>query len=355
MDLQNLRGNKLAGSPLAWSGFLSLRLGCGTALALAFALLFTLPAAAQRERQALNITGYVIDAEIDTTAHHLTARPPSASPRRPTSTWSRSASIPRSRSPRSPTTPARCSMASAPPTAPFASPRLSPFTAGQTCIWTFVYDGTITGNEDGPVEGLKLAAIQEPISYLLYAARWFPTTGYHDRSLHRRDAHPRPAGHARHRQRQPRRVPSRSSSADGKPGDQYDFNWTKPGFPGTVIAGRFVEPVSVGAGNVKVYLTVSHQASGNQLAQTADKEYDFFTDSFGEPSPSASTSSNCPTTRCPPSTLPSSPPSWAPASATSPASASSPTPSPTSGGAAKSRPARSTTPGSPTACRATAS
>ena len=36
----------------------------------------------------------------------------------------------------------------------------------------------ITGNEDGPVEGLKLAAIQEPITYLLYAARWFPTTGY---------------------------------------------------------------------------------------------------------------------------------------------------------------------------------
>ena len=44
--------------------------------------------------------------------------------------------------------------------------------------WTFAYDGPITGNEDGPVEGLKLAAIQEPISYLLYAARWFPVTGY---------------------------------------------------------------------------------------------------------------------------------------------------------------------------------
>ena len=28
------------------------------------------------------------------------------------------------------------------------------------------------------MEGLKLAAIQEPISYLLYAARWFPMTGY---------------------------------------------------------------------------------------------------------------------------------------------------------------------------------
>ena len=50
--------------------------------------------------------------------------------------------------------------------------------------------------------------------------------------------------------------------ASGKPGDEYDFNWNKPGFPGTVIAGRYVGPVSVGAGNVKVYLTITHQAVG---------------------------------------------------------------------------------------------
>ena len=34
--------------------------------------------------------------------------------------------------------------------------------------------------------------------------------------------------------------------ASGKPGDEFDFNWDKPGFPGTVIAGRFVGPVSAG-------------------------------------------------------------------------------------------------------------
>jgi len=77
--------------------------------------------------------------------------------------------------------------------------------------------------------------------------------------------------------------PKSVTLANGKPGDQYDFNWTKPGFPGTIIAGRYVEPVTAGPGNVKVYLTLSHQSSGNQLAQTAAKEYDFFTDSFGNP------------------------------------------------------------------------
>ena len=57
--------------------------------------------------------------------------------------------------------------------------------------------------------------------------------------------------------------------SNGKPGSEWDFKWTKPGFPGTVIAGRFADPFIAGPGNVKVYLTISHQASGNQLAQTA--------------------------------------------------------------------------------------
>jgi hypothetical protein len=39
------------------------------------ALLLAAPLAAQRaERPALNITGYVIDAEIDTATHHLAAK-----------------------------------------------------------------------------------------------------------------------------------------------------------------------------------------------------------------------------------------------------------------------------------------
>jgi hypothetical protein len=50
-----------------------------------------------------------------------------------------------------------------------------------------------------------------------------------------------------------------------------------------VIAGRYAGPFTAGPGNVKVYLTVARQQSGNELAQTAAKEFDFFTDSFGAP------------------------------------------------------------------------
>jgi hypothetical protein len=36
------------------------------------------------------------------------------------------------------------------------------FVKGQSTHWVFEYEGVITGKEDGPVEGLKLAAIEEP-------------------------------------------------------------------------------------------------------------------------------------------------------------------------------------------------
>ena len=132
------------------------------------------------------------------------------------------------------------------------------------------------------MEGLKLAAIQEPITYLLYPARWFPTTGYMtDRFT--AEIHFRVPQGMRVFASGQQGASHAVTLANGKPGDQYDFNWTKPGFPGTIIAGRYIGPVSVGAGNVKVYLTVAHQQAGNELAQTGTREYDFFSDSFGQP------------------------------------------------------------------------
>jgi len=250
---------------------------------LACALLLMLPLGAQRpHRPALSISGYVINAELDPATHRLAA----------------TALV-------SFTAPADAEVVSfgfhpalkvtkitdesgklldGERTADGAiriSPA-APFVPGQLVHWTFQYEGAITGNEDGPVEGLKLAAIQEPITYLLYPARWFPMTGYMtDRFT--AEMHIRVPQGMRVFASGSQGTSKPVTLASGKPGDQYNFNWTKPGFPGTVIAGRYVGPVTGGAGNVKVYLTVGHQASGNELAQTASKEFDFFTDSFGAP------------------------------------------------------------------------
>jgi aminopeptidase N len=249
----------------------------------ATALAVALPLAAQRaDRPTLDITGYVIDAELDTAAHHITAKAqitftapesadevsfgfhPALKVTKITDDAGKLLTGERLADGTIRVTPSKA------------------FASGHPIKWTFEYEGVITGNEDGPVEGLKLAAIQEPITYLLYSARWFPSSGFMTDRFTAQLHITVPQG---------MKVissgaqgASRSTTlASGKPGDEFDFNWDKPGFPGTVIAGRFLPPFTAGSGNVKVYLTVSHQASGNQVAETAAKEYDFFTDSFGAP------------------------------------------------------------------------
>ena len=244
-------------------------------------LALTASSTAQRpERPTLNITGYVIDAELDTETHHLTAKAqvtfnapdnaemvsfgfhPALKVTKISDDGGKLLNGDRSIDGTIRVTPA------------------SPIQNHQAQHWTFEYEGTLTGNEDGPVEGLKLAAIQEPISYLLYASRWFPSTGYMtDRFTV--EMHIKVPQGIRVFASGAEGASKSVSLAGGKPGDEYDFKWTKPGFPGTVIAGRYVNPVSVGAGNIKVYLTVSHQQSANDLAQTANKEFEYFTDNFG--------------------------------------------------------------------------
>jgi aminopeptidase N len=229
------------------------------------------------------IQGYVIDAELDTTAHHLTATAVV------TFTAPESADVvnftfhPALKLTKVTDDGGKVLTGERTADGGIRITPTAPFVKGQPVHWTFAYEGTITGSEDGPVEGLKLAAIQEPITYLLYPAGWFPMTGYLTNRF---------TAQMHIRVPQGMRVLASGSEgsatqvtlANGKPGEQYNFNWTKPGFPGTVIAGRFVPPVSPsGAANIHVYLSVSHQQSRNELAETAAKEVDFFTNTFGAP------------------------------------------------------------------------
>jgi tetratricopeptide (TPR) repeat protein len=249
----------------------------------ALSLTLTVSSVAQRaERPTLNITGYVIDAELDTDAHHIAAKT------QVTFTAPDNAEVvsfgfhPALKVTKISDEAGKLLNGERSADGTIRVTPVSPIQNHQAQHWTFDYEGILTGNEDGPVEGLKLAAIEDPITFLLYSGRWFPTTGYmtdrftaemHIKVPQGMRVFASGAAGASHS----------VTLSSGKPGDQFDFNWTKPGFPGTVIAGRYVDPVSVGGGNIKVYLTVSHRQSGNELAQTATKEYDFFTDNFGAP------------------------------------------------------------------------
>ena len=154
----------------------------------------------------------------------------------------------------------------------------TPLAKGQSMTWTFHYSGKLESDAGGPVEGLKLAYVGDPISYLLYAGRWFPMTGYMtDRFT--TDIHVKaPAGY---------RVIGSGSA--GKPAsaaggeEEWNFKWDKPGFPGTIIAGKFDTPVSGAAPNIHVYTTAAHKAAATDYAGTALREFAYFTSTFGFP------------------------------------------------------------------------
>ena len=260
-----------------------------------------------------------------------------------------------------------------------------PLVQGQTYTWTFTYSGAITTADGGPVEGLKLASIADPVSYLLYAGRWFPMTGYQtdrftaDIHLHvpsgytvigsgitnaprgpvttvtaaqaradeKKDAPagaapagepillkrpsdsdapdlPAPAvpatsaaasakapaaGTTSTRSQHPTAARARAAGRAAKPaadtaqapataatpasfaGTEYDFHWDKPGFPGTLIIGKFAPPVSVaGSPNIKVYAlpgtgtaAEARKQATAAYAETANQEFAFFTSTFGLP------------------------------------------------------------------------
>jgi aminopeptidase N len=148
---------------------------------------------------------------------------------------------------------------------------------GQAVTWTFHYSGKLETDAGGAVEGLKLAYVGDPISYLLYAGRWFPMTGYlTDRFT--AEIHVKvPAGY---------RVIGSGSVGKPKPAggaQEWEFKWDKPGFPGTIIAGKFDAPVSGAAPNIHVYTTPAHKAAALDYAGTALREFAYFTSTFGIP------------------------------------------------------------------------
>ncbi len=159
-----------------------------------------------------------------------------------------------------------------------------PLAKGDSATWTFEYEGTLENGEGSPVEGLKLASVGDPISYLLYAARWFPMTGYlTDRFTADITVHA-PPGYTVF-----------GSGQTGAPraergGQTWQFNWDRPGFPGTIVVAKFDSPIAVmGQANIKLYATPQkaapqQSAQSNplqQFAQAANREFDFFSGTFG--------------------------------------------------------------------------
>ncbi|HZY63366.1 MAG TPA: M1 family aminopeptidase [Edaphobacter sp.] len=239
----------------------------------------TVAALAAPARPQLSITGYVITADLDPATHHLAATA--------AVTFTALEDL---------TDPVfelnnglQISKATDASGKPLESERLTnnstvrfnlqtPIPKGTSTTYKFEYAGTLTGSDTSPVSGIKLASIDDPISILLYPGAWFPMTGlYTDRFT--AEMHIRvPSGE--------RVVGSGIAGQKSLPGNrtEYDFNWTKPGFPGTIIAGKFLDPASLpNTGNIHVYVTEKHKANAADFASMAAREFLYMSGTFGQP------------------------------------------------------------------------
>jgi aminopeptidase N len=153
---------------------------------------------------------------------------------------------------------------------------LNPLLQGKPSSITVSYGGSLASADGSPVENLKLAYVGTEGSYLLYAARWFPVSGY---SVNRFAASMRIT------------VPSEETViASGKalaPLRQtgkvtYIFEFDQPSFPGTVLAGKYVvQPATAVGADVALYLKPGHENLAASYGEAAAKIQAFFSDKFG--------------------------------------------------------------------------
>ena len=162
-------------------------------------------------------------------------------------------------------------------------PLPSGLTKNSSTTLTFDYQGVLESADESPVQGLKLAYIGDDTSYLLYAGRWFPVNAYGVNRFTATisvavPAHMVVIGSGGEAVGAP---PVRKTAAPSS-GKTYTFTWTKPSFPGTIIAGTFQEFKSDEAGlDLHVFFKPVHQAMGTEYTSTAIKEFTYFVTLYG--------------------------------------------------------------------------
>jgi len=239
----------------------------------------SLPASAAPVRPLLNITGYVISADVDPETGRLIATADVTFTALEDLT-SASLELNNGLNVTSLTDNAGTALNSERLTSNFTV-RVTlptPLPKGSSNTFHFAYSGTLTGSDTSPVDGIKLAAVAEPISILLYPGRWFPMTGlFTDRftaEMHIRvPADYTVVGSG---------VSSKKALPDGR--NEFSFTWSKPGFPGTIVAGKFLPPITAsGISNIHVYVTEKRKEGAPEFTALAGREFEFMTNLFGQP------------------------------------------------------------------------
>ncbi len=153
--------------------------------------------------------------------------------------------------------------------------------------FNFEYEGTLETADDSPVQGLKLAYIGPDTSYLLYSGLWFPVAGYGVNRFTSTISVTVPAymvviGSGKESST------LGGGAVKGKKTDElansktFTFTWSKPSFPGTIVAGSFEEFKSDEAGlDLHVFFKPAKKDLGAEYLSTAVKAYTYFVTQYG--------------------------------------------------------------------------
>ena len=150
---------------------------------------------------------------------------------------------------------------------------------GSCVTWTFSYTGVPT-LATSPAHGIDFVRVHDPVSALLYPGRWFPLAMpglFTDRFT--AEIHVTvPSGET---------VVGSGGAAGGghdlgNGRTQFDFNWSKPGFPGSLVAGQFLPAITLpGAANIRAYLTRENHSRGEEFATTVAQAFGSMSGEFG--------------------------------------------------------------------------
>ena len=144
---------------------------------------------------------------------------------------------------------------------------------GEICL---TYAGKLTGNEDGPVSGIKFAALHPDFGYLLYPARWFPVSGYTTNRF-AADMHiTTPADY--------KVIGSGDLKTDraGDGGTVYSFHYENASFPGSIAIVKG-DPVRVSSQGImtQVYFRDQQAAAAQTYGDETGKIMTFLTSEYG--------------------------------------------------------------------------
>jgi len=180
----------------------------------------------------------------------------------------------------------------------------SGLTKGTSSTLIFEYEGALVSADDSPVPGLKLAYIGDPSSYLLYAGAWFPMVGYGINRFTATIGISAPSGYtvigsgkeapgmptietaAETPRTQVKRTAAARTSANKleMPAGYVSrtFTYSRASFPGTILIGKYTATKNTEGGlDVTVYTTEKTTTYAQAYAETAAKEFFFYTSAFG--------------------------------------------------------------------------